>query len=146
MMTNVKLSLNSGISTDSVVRIARWHSGSLLSEQHNNENNKSCVITVGFYPSFSLHFSPLVAAEAAPLLQLLHRLSLHHRPVRVAAPRGAAASRTCPLETDLELNQRLIAADSTDEVGRVSTLMSPHVNPILTLGPYVYVTNTQRDS
>ena len=48
-----------------------------------------------------------------------------------------------PLETDLELNQRLIAADSTDRSQPGFQLfMSPHVNPILTLGPYVYVTNT----
>ena len=48
-----------------------------------------------------------------------------------------------PLETDLELNQRLIAADSTDRSQPGFQLfMSPHVNPILALGPYVYVTNT----
>ncbi|MEC7492164.1 MAG: hypothetical protein VYB01_04655, partial [Pseudomonadota bacterium] len=48
-----------------------------------------------------------------------------------------------PIETDLELNQRLIAAASADRSQPGFQLfMSPHVNPILALGSYVYVTNT----
>ena len=48
-----------------------------------------------------------------------------------------------PLETDLELNQRLIAAATTDtSQPGFQLFMSPHVNPILALGSYVYVTNT----
>ena len=48
-----------------------------------------------------------------------------------------------PLETDLELNQRLIAAASTDtSQPGFQLFMSPHVNPILALGSHVYVTNT----
>ena len=48
-----------------------------------------------------------------------------------------------PLETDLELNQRLISAASTDtSQPGFQLFMSPHVNPILALGSYVYVTNT----
>ena len=56
---------------------------------------------------------------------------------------GGEPSERGPLETDLELNQRLIAADSTDRrQPGFQLFMSPHVNPILALGPYVYVTNT----
>ena len=48
-----------------------------------------------------------------------------------------------PLETDLELNQRLIAAASTDtSQPGFQLFMRPHVNPILALGSHVYVTNT----
>ena len=48
-----------------------------------------------------------------------------------------------PLETDLKLNQRLIDAASTDtSQPGFQLFMSPHVNPILALGSYVYVTNT----
>ena len=40
-----------------------------------------------------------------------------------------------PLETDLELNQRLISATSTDtSQPGFQLFMSPHVNPILALG------------
>ena len=56
---------------------------------------------------------------------------------------GEEAVERGPLETDLELNQRLIDAASTDTSQPGSQLfMSPHVNPILALGSYVYVTNT----
>jgi len=56
---------------------------------------------------------------------------------------GGEPTERGPLESDLELNMRLIAADSTDR-GRsgFQMFMSPHVNPILALGPYIYVTNT----
>lgn len=48
-----------------------------------------------------------------------------------------------PLETDLELNQRLISAASTDtSQPGFQLFVSPHVNPILALGSNVYVTNT----
>ena len=56
---------------------------------------------------------------------------------------GEEAVERGPLETDLELNQRLIDAASTDaSQPGFQLFMSPHVNPILALGSYVYVTNT----
>ena len=56
---------------------------------------------------------------------------------------GEEAVERGPLETDLELNHRLIDAASTDtSQPGFQLFMSPHVNPILALGSYVYVTNT----
>ena len=56
---------------------------------------------------------------------------------------GEEPAERGPLETDLELNQRLISAASTDtSQPGFQLFMSPHVNPILALGSYVYVTNT----